>query len=519
VAVLLIGRRSRRAAPPRRRFNPALFETGLPEIIGVSAITEAQESIAATGEVAISALANITEAADTLAATAEVAVAGAAAITEAAESVTGAGEVSVAGQAAIQEVADALSAAGEVAISASAAISEAADTLLATGAVDIVGQASIQEQADSLASAGEAAIAGAAAIQEAADALEAAGGTGTLATGGHHRGCGYALVYRGGCYLGLCLDHWGRWHHRLGSGSGSSWSGDHCRSSRHAKVPDTLAATIGEVIIVEPTPAGDGGRRRKRRTRRRPVEDQDELYQYAEPEKPKAPPPDPTPPVVYISPPPRVPPINLPEVALSKGFEIPYYPLGKQQTVPDVRPEKALVALESKSPAKPERKPINRANLMKAIAVAMLMLEDEWTPISFWKYSKRRWAKASKSHGQPRMVYPLTPTARAYPKHASRASYSYWQPLWGWGARCWCWRIALRFKLIQRRDLSRMSVEMAAIVGEEDGKWMHLLVSNGSKEVHKKRRLGLTSDAMTALKLIRQAERDLEVAPTIETVG
>jgi hypothetical protein len=53
-----------------------------------------------------------------------------------------------------------------------------------------------------------------------------------------------------------------------------------------------------------------------------------------------------------------------------------------------------------------------------------------------------------------------------------------------------------------------MSVEMAAIVGEEDGKWMHLLVSNGSKEVHKKVKLFLTNDWMTALKLIRQAERD-----------
>jgi hypothetical protein len=37
--------------------------------------------------------------------------------------------------------------------------------------------------------------------------------------------------------------------------------------------------------------------------------------------------------------------------------------------VPDVTPEKAVVP-------KPERKPVNRANLMKAIAVAMLMLED-----------------------------------------------------------------------------------------------------------------------------------------------
>jgi hypothetical protein len=54
-----------------------------------------------------------------------------------------------------------------------------------------------------------------------------------------------------------------------------------------------------------------------------------------------------------------------------------------------------------------------------------------------------------------------------------------------------------------------LNIEFAAIVGEGDDKWMHLLVSNVTKEVHKKRRLGLTSDAMTALKLIREAESDL----------
>jgi hypothetical protein len=63
--------------------------------------------------------------------------------------------------------------------------------------------------------------------------------------------------------------------------------------------------------------------------------------------------------------------------ALSKSFDIPYFPLRKQQRVPDVRPEKALIAVESKpqSLSKPDRKPVNRANLMKAIAVAMLMLD------------------------------------------------------------------------------------------------------------------------------------------------
>jgi hypothetical protein len=137
-----------------------------------------------------------------------------------------------------------------------------------------------------------------------------------------------------------------------------------------AEAADTLAATIGEVIVVEPTPAGNVGRRRwkKRSARRRLVEDQDELYQYPEPEEPEAPPADPTPPVVYIPPPPFAPPVNLPEIALSKGIEIPYFPLKPQQKVQDVTAEK--------SQAKPERKPVNRANLMKAIAVAMLMLED-----------------------------------------------------------------------------------------------------------------------------------------------
>jgi hypothetical protein len=61
--------------------------------------------------------------------------------------------------------------------------------------------------------------------------------------------------------------------------------------------------------------------------------------------------------------------------ALSKSFDIPYFPL--RQKVPDVRIEKAMVPVESKpqSLSKPDRKPVNRANLMKAIAVAMLMLD------------------------------------------------------------------------------------------------------------------------------------------------
>jgi hypothetical protein len=117
---------------------------------------------------------------------------------------------------------------------------------------------------------------------------------------------------------------------------------------------------------------------RKRKARRRPVEDQDELYQYAEPEKPEAPPPDPTPPIVHIPAPIIVRPLNLPVLALSKSFDIPYFPLRRQQKVPDVRIEKAIVPVEAKpkSLSKPDRKLLNRANLMKAIAVAMLMLED-----------------------------------------------------------------------------------------------------------------------------------------------
>jgi hypothetical protein len=66
-----------------RYFGPS---AGLEAITGLAAITEAQDTLAATGQVALAAAAAITESADTLAATAEVAVAGAAAITEAAES-------------------------------------------------------------------------------------------------------------------------------------------------------------------------------------------------------------------------------------------------------------------------------------------------------------------------------------------------------------------------------------------------------------------------------------------------
>jgi hypothetical protein len=111
--------------------------------------------------------------------------------------------------------------------------------------------------------------------------------------------------------------------------------------------------------------------------------------------------------------------------ALSKSFDIPYFPL--RQKVPDVSVEKAMVSVESKpqSLSKPDRKPVNRANLMKAIALGV-------------------------------------------------------------------------------------KVDLAAIVGDElDGKYMYIVASEGTMEVMKKRRVGLTSDRATALTLIKRAKIDL----------
>ena len=167
-------------------------------ISGAAAITEAADTLSATGAVAIDGDASITEGSDTSASTAALSIAAAAAISEAddASSATGAlaiagalaateaddtlsaagaaGAGAISGVLAVTEADDALSAAGALAIAAALAATEADDTLLASAALAIAA-AAISEAADTLATTATSTISGALAATEADDVLTATG--------------------------------------------------------------------------------------------------------------------------------------------------------------------------------------------------------------------------------------------------------------------------------------------------------------------------------------------------------
>ena len=133
------------------------FTASAGPISGVASITEAGDTVASTGTVALKGVLAVTEAGDTLAATATLALKGVVTITEAG---------------------DTLSAASTLALTGVLAVTEADDTLVATGSAvsAIVGVASITEAADTLSATATltTAISGVLAVTEADDTLSSA---------------------------------------------------------------------------------------------------------------------------------------------------------------------------------------------------------------------------------------------------------------------------------------------------------------------------------------------------------
>ncbi len=149
---------------------------------GTAAITEASDTVSATGNIAIPGTASITEASDTVAATGAIAVAGTAAITEGSDTVAATGVGGEVGTAAITESSDSVSATGALSVTGSAGITEGADTVAATGAAGAGATAAITEQPDVVAATGGIALSGAAAIFEAGDIVVATGALGLAGT-------------------------------------------------------------------------------------------------------------------------------------------------------------------------------------------------------------------------------------------------------------------------------------------------------------------------------------------------
>lgn len=101
-------------------------------IVGTASITEARDTIAATGTIDVSGVATITEARDTIAATGAVSISGVAAITEARDILVATSGTGIDGTASITEARDTIVATGAIAIAGVAAVTEARDTLVAT---------------------------------------------------------------------------------------------------------------------------------------------------------------------------------------------------------------------------------------------------------------------------------------------------------------------------------------------------------------------------------------------------
>ena len=169
-----------------------LAATGKVLVSGHVAVTEAQDSFAATGTVLVSGHVAVTEAQDNFAATGKVLVSGHVAVTEAQDNFAATGKVLVSGQIAVTETQDSLAASASVFTGGSAALQEIQDALAATGTVLVSGAAVLQEIQDSLAAQGTAAqptLTGSIAITEAQDNFAAIGNNGLIDTSdpGYHK--------------------------------------------------------------------------------------------------------------------------------------------------------------------------------------------------------------------------------------------------------------------------------------------------------------------------------------------
>lgn len=143
--------RPRFIAPPPIQVHPLTHGGG--PISGTASITEADDTLAATGKVALTGAASITEANGTLIATGALALKGIASITEAGDAVSVVCVLPIAGTLSATEADDTLSAqgAGQPVTTGSFDVTEADDSVTATAVLAITGTISIAEAGDTLA--------------------------------------------------------------------------------------------------------------------------------------------------------------------------------------------------------------------------------------------------------------------------------------------------------------------------------------------------------------------------------
>lgn len=171
---------------------------------GTASITEASDTAAAVGALALAAAAGITEASDTAASTATLAIAGAASITEAGDTTSSTSTLAIAAALAATEAGDTSSATGAISLSAVASVTEASDTSAATAALAIVANASITEAGDTISATGVGVVTttGTASITEADDTAASVAtlkiaGTSTVTEAGDTSSAAAALAIKG----------------------------------------------------------------------------------------------------------------------------------------------------------------------------------------------------------------------------------------------------------------------------------------------------------------------------------
>jgi len=150
--------------------------SAITDIVGTASITEAADTLAATGSLGITGAASLTEASDSLAAAAQLSITAGAAIGEAGDTIAASASLGLRAAASLTEGADSLAAAASLAIRGTASLTEGGDTLAATGRLPIAATVAIAEAADTLAAGGSLSITGALAVTEEADTLAATGG-------------------------------------------------------------------------------------------------------------------------------------------------------------------------------------------------------------------------------------------------------------------------------------------------------------------------------------------------------
>ncbi len=167
--------------------NPwAIYDQGAPrrQWLGVEAagggitasldLTDAADSLSASGSLAIAAQAAVSDAADSLSGSGALSIVADAAITDAADSLAAVGSLGgLTVDLAVTDAADSLSAESVLVVSAAAALVDTADSLTGSGSLALVAQASVTDAADSLGAAAGLSIVAELAAADESDALTA----------------------------------------------------------------------------------------------------------------------------------------------------------------------------------------------------------------------------------------------------------------------------------------------------------------------------------------------------------